>query len=593
MKIDLLVHVTNNRPFLPKCIAEYKRLGFDPFFVLDENADGTALSHAAAIPMNSSAPERYLNEAVTWLRRHRGTDWVVFVEGDEFPLFARPSIEQYVNSHPEAEAFHYRVIYVAPDLVSYWKNPPGGLRFRHAHVFRANPDCFVVGRDTPGLNPYVVRHGSAADTHLEVVSYRFTVPFLVRETVARKCAVLLRKFPDLELFEAVRRHRDWWSEDGREYAELDVGILKQAALHPEIDFANSATHRSYIEAEARYYHYATFSEQIKNPFGYPLADRHESDSVVLPGGLRLIHHPGEGVKLGLPAISGTVARIREHFRKPVDVKFAEDPPEPPAPADEIETGVDVQKKKIVACLNCKNEEQIIGKFLTRLSEIVDEIVVIDDGSTDRTVEIVRQFPSVVDLHVKKPSNVRRQTRDRNLLLKMARKRNPDWIMIYIDADELPVPALAEYIRFLVNNGQGVENFHFRKLTPWRGVEHHRIDSKKFYTVKSPCLVKNSPALAWRLKPRRFLRFIPRLPWKHHHGAGYLAGTRGRTMLIESLPILHYSHVDFDELTQKVIRYALWQVLDDRKRNLRKVLLGFEDLFDEDGLKTRPVPKEWL
>jgi glycosyltransferase involved in cell wall biosynthesis len=47
--------------------------------------------------------------------------------------------------------------------------------------------------------------------------------------------------------------------------------------------------------------------------------------------------------------------------------------------------------KISACLIVLNEERNLTRCLTSLAPVVDEIVVVDSGSTDRTVEIARKF----------------------------------------------------------------------------------------------------------------------------------------------------------------------------------------------------------
>ncbi len=42
------------------------------------------------------------------------------------------------------------------------------------------------------------------------------------------------------------------------------------------------------------------------------------------------------------------------------------------------------------CLIAKNEERFLGGALASVREVADEIVLVDTGSTDRTVEIARE-----------------------------------------------------------------------------------------------------------------------------------------------------------------------------------------------------------
>ena len=47
------------------------------------------------------------------------------------------------------------------------------------------------------------------------------------------------------------------------------------------------------------------------------------------------------------------------------------------------------------CMIVKNEEDVLGRCLSCMDGIADEIVIVDTGSTDRTREIALQFTSKV------------------------------------------------------------------------------------------------------------------------------------------------------------------------------------------------------
>jgi glycosyltransferase involved in cell wall biosynthesis len=52
-------------------------------------------------------------------------------------------------------------------------------------------------------------------------------------------------------------------------------------------------------------------------------------------------------------------------------------------------------QKITVVIPCLNEEQGIEQVLRRMPDFVDQIIVVDNGSTDRTSEVARQFGAEV------------------------------------------------------------------------------------------------------------------------------------------------------------------------------------------------------
>lgn len=88
--------------------------------------------------------------------------------------------------------------------------------------------------------------------------------------------------------------------------------------------------------------------------------------------------------------------------------------------------------KLVMMLRVKDGLYFVHEWLACFEKLVDEIVALDNGSTDGTYEILKAHPKVVDVLRTEGYN---EGRDKNLLYSYVRKRNPDWCM-WLDVDEI-------------------------------------------------------------------------------------------------------------------------------------------------------------
>lgn len=97
--------------------------------------------------------------------------------------------------------------------------------------------------------------------------------------------------------------------------------------------------------------------------------------------------------------------------------------------------------KITACVIVKNEAQNIGRWLECVRPIADEIIVVDTGSTDNTVELAEQDGVIVD-HFAWCNDF---AAAKNYALS---KATGEWI-IFLDADEYFSPATAPNVRKVI------------------------------------------------------------------------------------------------------------------------------------------------
>lgn len=110
---------------------------------------------------------------------------------------------------------------------------------------------------------------------------------------------------------------------------------------------------------------------------------------------------------------------------------------------ERQTARDKNRPSISACMIVKNEEKFLSQCLTSIKGAVNEIIIVDTGSTDKTVEIAHSFGASVYHH---PWN-NSFSEARNHSLKYAKG---DWIL-QIDADEALEQADIPLLQKLINN----------------------------------------------------------------------------------------------------------------------------------------------
>jgi len=183
-----------------------------------------------------------------------------------------------------------------------------------------------------------------------------------------------------------------------------------------------------------------------------------------------------------------------------------------------------RKHSLSVTVITKNEEDRIGQCLESVQALADEIIVLDSGSTDRTVEIAGQYTDQVEV-TDWPGYGRQKQRALD-------KATGDWVLS-IDADEALSPELQQEIAAILDSD--CEQVAFR--LPWAVI----VFGKQLNHGRSA----RAPLRLFRRAGTRFTDAIV-----HEHAQvppGKIGRTRGR--------LLHYTHRDFEHYLQKNRQYA--------------------------------------
>lgn len=246
------------------------------------------------------------------------------------------------------------------------------------------------------------------------------------------------------------------------------------------------------------------------------------------------------------------ARVSAHFERSgagvlVDDRGLEplDEPSPRAPFLRRSRGGRV----VLAMLVRDEAERYLDRVLRRAAPMVDSVVVLDDGSTDGTPDLVSALLGQLDVEHRlvrvTGSLFDQEWTLRQSLWQLAIASRPDWVLC-LDADELLDGELRrDALRPWVDQGQ-FDVVGFPLFDLWDDEEHYRDDGLWTAHRRSwPLLVRRDPndSDAWARQPQ-------------HCGRFPLDVAVRRRVLPADLRVLHLGWLSPEDRRRKAERYAL-------------------------------------
>ena len=168
-----------------------------------------------------------------------------------------------------------------------------------------------------------------------------------------------------------------------------------------------------------------------------------------------------------------------------------------------------KQNKITLSMIVKNEEgRYLKQVLNSLNGHIDEAVIIDDGSSDNTINICREILKDIPLHIIKneKSMFANEVDLRKKQWSETIKTNPDWIL-NLDADEVLEDGFWDKAQKLISK-PNYDFYCFRLYDMWSETHYREDEYWNAHSIYRPFLMRYQPDFnyKWNEMPQHCTRF---------------------------------------------------------------------------------------
>lgn len=230
----------------------------------------------------------------------------------------------------------------------------------------------------------------------------------------------------------------------------------------------------------------------------------------------------------------------------------------------------------------RNEEWILERSLATLSIVCDQIVVVDEASTDGTPSICRRFEKVRYIRNETPlpaEFVRRQVLD------AARSISPKSVLVFMDADEVLTAQAAEsaFREVLASLAPG-DSLVLPWIWLWKDPLRYRADASMFSNSWVPCIFRDDGISKYE--------FTGVYHADIHRNRIALAPP-ARQRRYADVRVLHYQFVAYERAMAKQAMRRIAEALSDARRPVAAINELYAVTKDERRMHRAVVDDVWI
>lgn len=245
--------------------------------------------------------------------------------------------------------------------------------------------------------------------------------------------------------------------------------------------------------------------------------------------------------------------------------------------------------KVVGLITARNEDWILGLTLRAATFIVEEMIVLDHASTDRTraiiQEVAQEFPGRIHYR-RREDPVWREASIRQGLLEEGRLLGGTHFWV-IDADELLTGNLLPEIHSILSSLDAGDYITLPWFPMWRSLDRYRRDRNEYWCG-------NRTAYGFRDHPS--VRYEPRgkRPGYDIHTRAPIVPGQKRELCLKDPHhgVMHFVAAGWARLLAKAAWYKMIETVRFADVSAQRLNATYDRDLDETDLITVPVELAW-